>query len=159
MLYWALPCRDCVTAVNFWFYLVYRSRRITPSEPHLTRLFLFFTVPWSTPSAGWNLLARWGNAGMKWFSFLFNFTNEVWQNENFEARQKMWILICLTLIPLYDDMWKKVLNIQHYVSPWTRLPFHPTWWHHNVVRMLFFSRELIAKWMELNKGQFWKKTI
>lgn len=37
-VHWALPNRDCVTAGNFWFCFVHRSRRITSSETHLTRL-------------------------------------------------------------------------------------------------------------------------
>lgn len=37
-VHWALPNRDCVTSGNFWFCCVHRSRRITPSETHLTRL-------------------------------------------------------------------------------------------------------------------------
>lgn len=40
MVDWALTSRDCVTAGNFWFCFVHKSRRITSSENHLTRLLL-----------------------------------------------------------------------------------------------------------------------
>lgn len=44
-VHWALPNRDCVTAGNFWFCFVHRSRRITSSGTHLTRLPLLRCPP------------------------------------------------------------------------------------------------------------------
>lgn len=57
-VHWALPNRDCVTAGNFWFCFVHRSRRITTSETHLTRLPLL-RCPLLNPYSGLHLLARW----------------------------------------------------------------------------------------------------
>lgn len=57
-VHWALPNRDCVTAGNFWFCFVHKSRRITSSETHLTRLPLL-RCPLLNPYSGFHLLARW----------------------------------------------------------------------------------------------------
>ena len=57
-VHWALPNRDCVTAGNFWFCFVHRSRRITSSETHLTRLHLL-GCPLLNPYSGLHLPARW----------------------------------------------------------------------------------------------------
>lgn len=53
-----LTSRDCVTAGNFWFCFVHKSRRITSSETHLTRLLLLY-CPLLNPYSGLHLSARW----------------------------------------------------------------------------------------------------
>lgn len=57
-VHWALPNRDCVTAGNFWFCFVHRSRRITSSGTHLTRLPLLH-CPLLNPYSGFHLPAKW----------------------------------------------------------------------------------------------------
>lgn len=54
----ALTSRDCVTAGNFWFCFVHKSRRITSSETHLTRLLLL-CCPLLNSYSGLHLPARW----------------------------------------------------------------------------------------------------
>lgn len=56
--HWALPNRDCITAGNFWFCFVHRSRRITSSETHLTRLSPL-GCPLLNPYGGLHLPAIW----------------------------------------------------------------------------------------------------
>lgn len=58
MVNWALTSRDCVTAGNFWFCFVHKSRRITSSENHLTRLLLL-CCPLLNPYSWLHLPARW----------------------------------------------------------------------------------------------------
>lgn len=58
MLNWVLTSGDCVTAGNFWFCFAHKSRRITSSETHLTRLLLLY-CPLLNPYCGLHLPARW----------------------------------------------------------------------------------------------------